>query len=271
MRFAYTTSAFSIALLLSTSPYVHAQIACPFTPGLATPYNSNNGLKGVMFDVVALENLTITCFEVNFAAGTCDPIIYHKTGTHVGAEQTPGAWTPIDSAINVPSAGVDLPTYVPIAVNVSIPAGSTHAFYITNRAGTPNVKYTDGTALSAVFASDASMQVLQGSGVNYPFAFVAQPRKFNGTIHYTTSTAGIGEHGTTGALTLAPNPVVDRLRLGGGKPGTTLLITDALGRVALRSAWSTELDVTALAAGSYVLTLVDSAGRPRGTQVFLKQ
>ena len=50
MKHPYTITSFCLALLLSTSLHVRAQV-CPSSASLATPYNSNNGLKGIMFDV----------------------------------------------------------------------------------------------------------------------------------------------------------------------------------------------------------------------------
>ncbi len=268
MRTRYTTIPLCAALLLTTSMDVRAQV-CPSTASLSTPYDSDNGLAGIMFDVTTLQNVVINCFEMNFDAGTVDPIIYHKTDTHVGFETVPGAWTAIDSVDNIVSAGIDQPTYLPIDVNVPMTAGSTHAFYISNRTGS-NAKYTNGTLLGGVFANDANLQIKQGTGVGYPFGFNINPRKFNGGIYYTIGTAGLPETSTTDAITLAPNPAEDHIRIGGAR-GTTISITDALGRPVLNTRWTSDVDVSSLAPGSYVLSVMDSSGSPVGTCVFLKR
>ncbi|HMC98302.1 MAG TPA: hypothetical protein VKG92_11640, partial [Flavobacteriales bacterium] len=182
-----------LALAFAALPAL-AQNPCLSDAGLSTPYNSNNGLAGIMFDITALQTVTINCFEVNMAAGISNAVIRHKAGTHAGFETNPAAWTAIDSVEDLVTAGPDLPTYIPIDVNVTIPAGSTHAFYISNRgSGVPNTKYTDGTALGNVFASDAFLQVREGTGIVYPFGFNLSPRKFNGGIYYTEGPTGISE------------------------------------------------------------------------------
>ena len=45
----------------------------------------------------------------------------------------------------------------------------------------------------------------------------------------------------------------------------------AFGRTVLKARWASEMDVSALAPGSYVLTVLDAAGAPIGVRVFLKQ
>ncbi|MBI3509359.1 MAG: gliding motility-associated C-terminal domain-containing protein [Bacteroidetes bacterium] len=176
-------------------------LACASTNNLILPYNTNNGQRGIMFDITALSNITINCFDVNMATGTTNVEIYYKVGTHVGFTTTPGAWTLIGSA-SVAGLGTNLATYVPVSVNVAVTAGCTVAFYITRTtAGGPIVNYTNGTAVGFVFASNADLQVKDGTGKDYPFAASFTPRRFNGTIYYTLNSAASG--GTiTGPLTL---------------------------------------------------------------------
>ena len=80
------------------------------------------------------------------------------------------------------------PTPVPIPIDVTIPAGETYAFYVTTTA--VGVYYTNGTAVGSVFASDANIEFLEGTGNPYPFGGVFSPRIFNGVIHYDVSAGG---------------------------------------------------------------------------------
>jgi hypothetical protein len=89
-----------------------SQQACASSNNLPLPYNTNNAQRGIMFDITALNNITINCFEVNLAAGTTNVEIYYKVGTHVGFTVTPGAWTLIGTAVGVPSAGNNVPTAI---------------------------------------------------------------------------------------------------------------------------------------------------------------
>ncbi len=263
-------SLLSIAAILCHGALM-AQVPCIATTGLSTPYNSNNGLDGIMFDVTALQTVTINCFEMNFAAGTCDPVIRHKDGTHAGFEALPGAWTAIDSLDGVVGTGPDLPTYIAIDVNVTIPAGATHAFYISNRgSAAPNAKYTDGTTFGAVFASDANLQVREGTGINYPFAFNLNPRKFNGGIYYTSGTTGVEQRANTLAFSISPNPVTDILAVIGDRGGS-IVINDAMGRTVLHGPWTSRVSVSELATGTYLFTVLDQRGVAVATRRFVKE
>lgn len=161
---------------------------CPSTATLNTAYNQNNGQRGCMFTITATNLVTITCFDASLYAGTTAAYeIYYKTGTFVGFESNAAAWTLIGSAPNVTSAGTNVPTYLPIPVNVTIPSGQTVAFYVTNTAG-GGLNYTDGVANNSMLASDANITVNGGVGKSYPFGLNFNYRNFNGTIHYTLGT-----------------------------------------------------------------------------------
>lgn len=152
---------------------------------LTAPYNSNNGQRGCMFDLTAANTVTIDRFEANTYAGTTGNYeIYYRAGTHVGFENNAGAWTLLGSASGVTSAGNNLPTALPIPVGVTIPAGQTYSFYITNDFGA-GVSYTDGTAVGNFLASDANLTIYEGVGKSYPFGLTFNVRNFNGDIYYT--------------------------------------------------------------------------------------
>ncbi|MEO7081043.1 MAG: hypothetical protein ABIY71_05915, partial [Flavobacteriales bacterium] len=207
--------AFGISCLAAASPAFGQ--ACNSTDELLAPYASNNGLDGIMFDLTALSDITINCFEVNMAVGIYDAVILHKAGTHVGFEQAPTAWTTIGTAPGITSNGLNMPTPIPMDVNIPMAAGTTHAFYISTTGGS-STKYTDGDLLGAVFASDVNLQVKQGTGLNYPFAFNLSPRKLNGTVHYSSGTTGMSEQPALAAMNVWPNPVTNTLHLT-GTPG----------------------------------------------------
>jgi len=147
---------------------------------LATPYNSNNGQNGNMFDIVALKGIEIQGFDVNIDT-TATIEVYYRAGTWVGVDTSSAGWTLAGSA-STTSAGADMPSSVPLTLAVQIPAGQTYAFYVTTTAG--NMNYTNGTTVGSVAASNTDLQVLEGAGKQYPFSSTFQPRVWNGTIHY---------------------------------------------------------------------------------------
>ena len=136
-----------------------------------------------MFDVYTRRAITLETVSLNVnPSGQPIPVeIYYKKGTYVGFESDPGAWTLVGGA-TVTSAGVDIPTPIPIDLKLDICAHETYALYITVTAG--SILYTNGTAVGAIAAEDSNLKILQGSGIAYPFTGNFFPRIWNGTIHY---------------------------------------------------------------------------------------
>ncbi|MBK7086422.1 MAG: T9SS type A sorting domain-containing protein [Flavobacteriales bacterium] len=248
-------------MLLLAGSGAHAQLPCTATGGLTTLYAQDNGLDGVMFDIVALQPVTIECFEVNWNAGTTSIALYYKTGTHVGFATNPGAWTLIDTVMNLTTAGSDLPTYLPIDVDVTIPGGATAAFYVTNNSTSdPNAEYTDGTVLGAVLASDANIQVLEGSGVSYIFNSAFSPRQFNGTVYYTSATTGVTDMAADVlGLRYDADGAQMILDLPEGQGPHWVSISDASGRLVLERPVNSEgrvaVDLSELGTGAYVFSV----------------
>jgi hypothetical protein len=165
---------------MSCTAQTDLDCACT-TQSIITSYVTNNGFNGTMFDITALANIEILSFDANVATGPHTMEIYYKQGSHVGFENSAVGWTLIGSAM-VTSAGMDLPTPVPLAVNVQIPQGQTYAFYVTTT-GTSN-RYINGTAIGNVYVQNQHLQVKEGTGKSYPFASNFVPRVFSGTVHY---------------------------------------------------------------------------------------
>lgn len=153
---------------------------------LNTLYDENNGQDGIMFDIVAGVDVTITGFDCNMGE-TVTPYnmeIYYKAGTHVGFTTNAAAWTLAGSANGVIGQGVDVPTAIPIVLNVAIPQGQTFAFYITETGGTANIDYTNGTTVGATYINDGNISILEGTGKDYAFGTDYAPRVPNITVYY---------------------------------------------------------------------------------------
>ena len=168
---------------------------------LTTTFASNNGQSGNMFDIVALTDVTIQCFDVNLDSGTWDLEVYAVTGggTFVGNEAIAANWTLLATVTGLASAGPDLPTALGVGLGVQILAGQTQGFYVTVTNGT-SMNYTNGSTAGTVFASDANIQFLEGAGKSYPFGATFSPRVWNGNICYDT--------GLVGPSTSCPIPVI---------------------------------------------------------------
>lgn len=167
-----------------TSSTLTANVVGPLST-LNTTMAAGNNHRGNMFDITALNTVTITSFDASPMAATTIAI-YYKTGTWVGFDQNSSAWTLIGSAA-VPGAVLPTPVPVPVPVNVTIPAGQTYAFYVTSTNTAVSLNYTNGTTTGNVYTSDANIQFREGCGHEYPFLNAPfAPRIWNGVIHYTT-------------------------------------------------------------------------------------
>jgi len=149
---------------------------------LPTAYNQNNGQDGIMFDVVAVTSIEITSFDVNCGGATHDFEIYYRTGTHVGFENAAAGWNLIGTANGV-TGPINVATPIPAVLSVILCAGDVGAFYIAST-GTPTIDYTNGVAVGNVLAADANLQILTGTGKDYPWGASFTPRSPNITAYY---------------------------------------------------------------------------------------
>ena len=163
------------------------------TQTLTTTFASNNSQAGNMFDLVAINTVSVCSLDVTLDVGTWDLDVYAVTGggSYAGLENNAAAWTLLASVPNVASSGFNAPTPLPVLLGLAIPAGTTQGIYVTVTNGSA-INYTNGTSVGSVYASDVNLQVLEGSGNAYPFAGVFMPRVFNGNIHYAVSPGSCG-------------------------------------------------------------------------------
>ena len=162
---------------------------CQATDSYTTEYNANNSQDGIMFDVIAKTNISITCFEGNLGNVLGDEMIisiYAKYGSCIGSENNPSDWNLLGTSDVIIVNGLDVPTYIPININFVILAGQKASFYITSTlTGNYPTNYTNGTnGLGSVFSSNNDLSVCEGFGKEYPFSTSYEPRQFNGTIYY---------------------------------------------------------------------------------------
>ena len=150
---------------------------------LTTTTAAGNGFDGNMFDVTALNTISVRKVSVLLAAGSYTIEIYFRAGTYVGHESSATGWTLVGSAA-VTSTGVTKLTPVPIALALQLVGGQTYGFYITTTGGVGSMKYTNGTAVGNVYASDANLQIKEGWGGKYPFSTANTPRVWNGKLVY---------------------------------------------------------------------------------------
>jgi subtilisin-like proprotein convertase family protein len=197
---------------------------------LTTTFAGGNGLDGAMFDVMAINDLTIDSFDVNLPTGADNDFeVYYKTGTWVGFNTDPSAWTLVATLTGIVSAGAGLPTSLDLDLGIVVPAGDRVAFYVTTT-DNGTLSYTNGTTTGNLFASDANLEFYEGRGMDYPFTGGFEPRVFNGNILYTTGGGGGGLDFTCADL---------------GENLVEVTVTDASGNTSTCTAVVNVFDITA--------------------------
>lgn len=163
---SYTTNVSS-----TTTFYAAASLGggppSPFT----TTFAGGNNYDGNMFDITAINTVTIDSFAANFNVGTGTAEIWYRPGTHVGFTGSNAGWILAGTAAYTSTAVGAPGTSINVFVNVTIPAGQTYAFYVH---GTGGLTYSNGTAVGNIFLADANIQFMEGYGgayfnlINYP-------------------------------------------------------------------------------------------------------
>ena len=170
---------------------------------LTTTLTAGNNHRGNMFDITATNAVTILSFDAHPISNTTIEI-YYRASAYAGFETSAAGWTLIGSAA-VTAQPFGVPTPVPVAVNVTIPAGQTYSFYVTSSNTTVSLNYTDGGSEGATYVSDANIAFKQGVGMEYPFTAgtgsVFRPRIWNGIIHYALANATTSYAWSNGATT----------------------------------------------------------------------
>jgi hypothetical protein len=156
---------------------------------LATTRAFDNGNEGIVFDVVARENVRVLRLgtklygEPSGVFGPQTVQIFHRSGTYAGFEDSSTGWT-LAGTVDVTSLGEAVVTQIPIDLDIVLAVGERHAFYVTAQTAIGGVKYSDGTSLDAVADADASLEIREGEGVVYPFLSNGLVRVFNGSVLY---------------------------------------------------------------------------------------
>jgi len=236
-----------------------AKSVCPTSDTLTTPLLSGNGHSGNMFDVIVGANdIKVKTFWVSHDLD--DQVsIYYKSGTFVGNETNPGAWTYLDSGF-VAGNGDGLVGVIPVDIALTLTAGQTYGFYVTDNNNT-DFNYTNGTAVGSTWASNADVTILEGNGGAF-FDVTFTPRNFNGVIEYCVESAGI-EDLNAEDVSIYPNPASTELNIDLSDlqaSNSSVAIFNVLGELVaqdnnLSVTSNNILDISNLDAGVYFVTI----------------
>lgn len=176
-------STFQTPLITSTSDW-YVEIVrgdLHYSDNLFTTNNSNINFNGIMFDLIGHEDIYIDSFDVKInTTGTQIVEIYQKSGSHIGFESDPSAWTLVD-AVSVDVLDPTIQTHVPFP-SFFIPQDDTVGIYVKLGNSASNLSYQ--SLSSPLTRSTNEMTMITGSGVNFSMTNSYYPRDWNGRVYY---------------------------------------------------------------------------------------
>lgn len=168
----------------STEDMFQCPSDCLDSKVMETTKSGGNMNDGSMFDIVAKNEVQITSFDIDTLdhGEYINAYVYTKVGGYSGHELKPERWKHIQTA-RIASLGENELTRLPKLPNpIVIPAGGRQAFYIT--LGSPQMQHTDGQEEGRLFASDNSIEIFEGAGIDYPFREKKSAQVWSGRVNY---------------------------------------------------------------------------------------
>jgi subtilisin-like proprotein convertase family protein len=152
---------------------------------LTTTFTGGNSSSGNIFDINALSDIEITSFDAHVTGSTTGTMdVWWKAGTGYNSTTANTDWTFHETVAITGVSTTGSPTPVPLAAPILLSAGQTYSIYMLSSIG---MRYTNGSTVGTIFASDANMEVTEGYGCGSAFSCSFVPRVWNGTIYYQES------------------------------------------------------------------------------------
>lgn len=173
-----------LGLLLAASLGLAASHAQASTV-LSTSYAENNSNNGEVFQLQAINAVTITGFGVDLTGNITGYTIYEHVGAFSSVQSGSSPWTAIATGGAVTSNGSGVETVLPSTLDVSLAAGSTDAFLILTSGSGQLVAYQNGGSLGTTLASNSDLKILEGWGETSGFGTTNADREANVSVIYS--------------------------------------------------------------------------------------
>lgn len=264
---------FHTALLACSMTALSAQVSCD---SVNTLYAYTYLNHGAMFNVVASATVELDHVTANLNWGTATYSLYYRNGPFQGHEGTPGDWTLLGTASvtsNNSQTVPNLPTVVPIAINLPMQAGDTLALYLTSSPVSKVFLTSTTTPWGTAYASDANLSVSVARSVYQLFGVpFSTPQIWNGSVAYcTNSSTGIDALATAplATVTRTANALVVDLT---GSQAAGVRVVDLAGRTVVSTQAApgrTELPIDALPSGLYLVSVETPGTTPLVQRIFV--
>lgn len=173
-------ASYTLSAPATTTVYAEAR---SFTPdSLFTNTSGTSAFIGEMFDIVAVNDIEVTGFDVQFSAGSGVVEVWYRPGTHVGFSTSNAGWT-LATTATLTSNGTGQLTRIPSSILVPMAAGQSYGFYVVCTSGL-DVRYSTGTAVGNIYAQNGDLKLLEGTTGDVYFNATTTPRAFNGQVKY---------------------------------------------------------------------------------------
>jgi hypothetical protein len=178
-----------------------ASLTLPVAAGsITTTFANNNDFDGNMFDAtIGSKAITVNSLAVNVGTGAMTIDVYIRTGSYVGFDTTPAAWTLV-SATAITGLGAGTPTPVTVTP-FKLSAGTTYGMYVTidtNVNAAPFMYYTNGS--NTYLNADLTLSLGDGLGGKFGSLSVVPSRTWDGIINYTLASTSTTPEPTSLAL-----------------------------------------------------------------------
>lgn len=152
-----------------------------FDESLATSTTTTTNWNGIMFDIVALDTLTIDSLSTKLnTLGLQTVVAYSRLGSHVGYEINAGAWTLWgNTSTTVNTIGTFYNLDYPDKI---LYPNDTLGVYLHLQNSSADLSYRS-TGSSLVY-SNSELQILSGSGISHTFGNTFTPRNWSGEVFY---------------------------------------------------------------------------------------
>jgi hypothetical protein len=152
---------------------------------LSTSYVENNSNNGEVFQLQAINAVTITGFGVDLTGNITGYTIYEHVGAFSSVQAGSSPWTVIATGGAVTSNGTGFETALPSTFSVSLAAGGTDAFLILTSGSGQLVAYENGGSLGTTLASNTDLRILEGWGETNSFGTTNADREANVSVIYS--------------------------------------------------------------------------------------
>jgi len=233
----------SIALLTVNISLKAQSVSCD---SLYSPCTNTISTNGFFIDLRPVNNNVLIEYFSTMSQnpGLRDVEIYWKSGSYVGFETDPNAWTLIGSTTGFnPDTTISCPmntSRIPIQVNKCIPVGQKSSFYIMKVNGSGSFEVNNDDSAGTIIANDGELRMFAGKIASGYVAFDSfgqhDDHSFQGAVKYSCgcSLTGLNENFIRNGLHLSPVPATDLLNIeieNSDIQFSTIQILDVTGRV----------------------------------------